>query len=163
MPYSIYNWVKNIPWTILTSELFAATEIIGDPVYPGQWRVKGDYIEQAAKMTNWGYPEAIERFGRQLDALGIATELQRRGAVDGDVVMVDKYDFDFVPSTMNSYIPHELLEKDVTYEEQECTGGMLVEELEAYIPSRSGGNLDDDADELIAFGDVDDWDILDEA
>ncbi len=101
--------------------------------------MKGDYIEQTAKMTNWEYPGAIERFGRQLDALGIATELQRRGAVDGDAVMVDKYDFDFVPSMMNSYISHELLEKDVTYEEQERNGGMLVEELEAYIPSRSGG------------------------
>ena len=40
-------------------------EIICDPAYPGQWRVKGAYIEQVAKMTHWEYPEAIKRFGRQ--------------------------------------------------------------------------------------------------
>merc|ERR1719276_623244 len=72
-------------------------EIISDPAYPGQWRVNGLYIEQVAKMTHWEYPEAVERFGRQLEALGISSELQRRGATDGDLVMVDKYDFDFAP------------------------------------------------------------------
>ena len=33
-------------------------------------------------MTHWEYPEAVEGFGRQRTALGIAAELQRRGAVD---------------------------------------------------------------------------------
>ncbi len=60
-------------------------EIISDPAYPGQWRVKGPYIEQVAKMTHWEYPEAVERFGRQLHALGIADELTARGAMDGDL------------------------------------------------------------------------------
>ena len=57
--------------------------------------MNGDYIEQVAMMTHWEYPEAVERFGRQLEALGIASELERRGAVDGDLVMVDKFDFEF--------------------------------------------------------------------
>merc|ERR1711935_1100649 len=38
-------------------------EIMSDPAYPGQWRIKGPYIEQVAKMTHWEYPEAVERFG----------------------------------------------------------------------------------------------------
>ncbi len=139
------------------------TEIISDPAYPGQWRVNGNYIEQVAKMTHWEYPEAVERFGRQLDALGIAAELQRRGAVDGDLVMVDKFDFDFAPGMTNAYIPYELLEKDKMYAEQELTGGMLVDEPEAWRPFKSGGYLDDDSDELVGFGEFDDWDMLDEA
>jgi len=138
-------------------------EIISDPAYPGQWRVNGNYIEQVAKMTHWEYPEAVERFGRQLDALGIAAELQRRGAVDGDLVMVDKFDFDFAPGMTNAYIPYELLEKDKMYAEQELTGGMLVDEPEAWRPFKSGGYLDDDSDELVGFGEFDDWDMLDEA
>ena len=94
-------------------------EIISDPAYPGQWRISGSYIEQVAKMTHWEYPEAVERFGRQLEALGIAAELERRGGVDGDLVMVGEYDFDFAPGLTNPYIPPELLEQDAMYEEDE--------------------------------------------
>ena len=137
------------------------TEIISDPAYPGQWRVNGAYIEQVAKMTHWEYPEAVERFGRQLEALGIASELQHRGAVDGDLIMVDKYDFDFAPGMTNPYIPAELLEKDLLYE-QEKSGGMLLEEPDEWKPFKSGGYLDDDSDELIGFNENDDWDLLDD-
>jgi len=137
-------------------------EIMSDPAYPGQWRVNGDYIEQVAKMTHWEYPEAIERFGRQLEALGIAGELQRRGATDGDLVMVDKFDFEFNPGMTNPYIPYDLLEKDLLYEE-ERSGGMLVEEPdEEWRPYRSGGFLDDDSGELMGFNELDDWDSLDD-
>ena len=115
-------------------------------------------------MTHWEYPEAVERFGRQLDALGIAAELQRRGAVDGDLVMVDKFDFDFAPGMTNPYIPHELLEKDAMYEEELSSGGMLVDEPGAqWRPFRSGGYLDEDSEELVGFNEFDDWDLLDEA
>ena len=48
-----------------------AYEIQSDPAYPGQWRILGNYIEQVASMTHWEYPEAVERFGRQLYALYI--------------------------------------------------------------------------------------------
>ena len=74
---------------------------MSDPAYPGQWRVMGSYIEQIAKMTHWEYPEAVERFGRQLAALGIADELTARGAQDGDLVMIDEYDFDFATSFLD--------------------------------------------------------------
>lgn len=137
-------------------------EIMSDPAYPGQWRVKGEYIEQIAKMTHWDYPEAVERFGRQLVALGIAAELQRRGAVDGDLVMVDKYDFDFAPGLTNPYIPAELIEKDAMYEEKQ-QGGMLIEQPIEWRPFRSGGYLDDDIEELLSFNEDGDWDILDDA
>lgn len=137
---------------------------MSDPAYPGQWRVHGDYIVQVAKMTHWEYPEAVERFGRQLDALGISAELERRGATDGDLVMVDKFDFDFAPGMTNPYIPDDLMEKDAMYEEQRRAGGMLVDEPDAeWRPFRSGGYLDDDSEELAGFNEDDDWDILDDA
>eukprot|EP00980_Cylindrotheca_fusiformis_P030109 scaffold24381_cov230-Cylindrotheca_fusiformis.AAC.1 len=67
-------------------------------------------------MTHWEYPEAVARFGRQLDALGIAQELQVRGAMDGDLVMVDEFDFSFSPGMTNPYIPQELLDRDAMFE-----------------------------------------------
>ena len=155
---------------ILQIQQIPKIEIICDPAYPGQWRVKGDYIEQVAKMTHWEYPEAVERFGRQLTALGIAAELQRRGAVDGDLVMVDKYDFDFSPGMTNPYLPLELIEQDMLYHAEDNVGAMLIEEPQqqvegekSWTPFRSGGYLEDDAEELMGFNEDEGWDLLDDA
>ncbi|KAK1732947.1 ribosome-associated GTPase, OBG family [Skeletonema marinoi] len=146
-------------------------EIISDPAYPGQWRVKGEYIEQIAKMTHWEYPEAVERFGRQLKALGIEDELQARGAFDGDLVMIDEYDFDFNPGLTNPYIPQELLEKDAAYEEKENKEhmrAMLLSndddegEEEEWRPFSKGGYMDMDKDEIVEFNDDGDWDLLED-
>ena len=148
----------------------AHTEVFSDPAYPGQWRVKGAYIEQVAKMTHWEYPEAVERFGRQLEALGIASELQRRGAVEKDLVMVDVYDFEFSPGMTNPYIPQELLERDAFFEAQRelaAAGGSVEEkddkkkkrkeEWKGYYEYR-----DDDVEELIGFNQDEEWELLDD-
>jgi GTPase len=134
-----------------------------DPSYPGQWRVKGQYIEQIARMTHWEYPEAVERFGRQLQALGIADELTRRGADDGDLIMIDEFDFDFSPGMTNIYIPTELLEKEDIFNKKQ-QGLAQDDSLDetAWRPYREGGYMDVDTEELVGFGEVDDWDLLED-
>jgi GTP-binding protein len=134
-------------------------EILSDPAYPGQWRVSGEYIEQIARMTHWEYPEAVARFGRQLEALGISKELQRRGAQDGDLVMVDEYDFDFAPGMTNPYIPPELWEKDAVFESSEEAG---QQKEDSWRPFSKGGFLDVDIDELVGFNESGDWDLLED-
>ena len=138
--------------------------------------MKGPYIEQVAKMTHWEYPEAVERFGRQLQALGIADELTARGAMDGDLVMIDEYDFDFAPGMTNPYIPQELLERDAYYEEKEAKmkpqtpRAMLLnnddvddeEEEEVWRPFNKGGYMDMDKDEIVEFNDDGGWDLLED-
>eukprot|EP00592_Proboscia_alata_P017684 CAMPEP_0194398808 /NCGR_PEP_ID=MMETSP0174-20130528/126313_1 /TAXON_ID=216777 /ORGANISM="Proboscia alata, Strain PI-D3" /LENGTH=664 /DNA_ID=CAMNT_0039195153 /DNA_START=28 /DNA_END=2022 /DNA_ORIENTATION=- len=156
-------------------------EIMSDPAYPNQWRVNGAYIEQVAKMTHWEYPEAIARFGRQLEALGIAAELTALGAEDGDLVMVDKYDFNFAPHLTNVYIPSDLLEADTLFAGEdrdidptddkysandvlpraifyEATG----EQEEDLHPGLAAMLREDDVEELIGFNEDEDWDMLDE-
>lgn len=132
---------------------------MSDPAYPGQWRVSGEYIEQIAKMTHWEYPEAVERFGRQLEALGISAELTRRGAQGGDLVMVDVFDFEFTPDRTNPYLPSELLEREAAF----ASLPVVQEEssTEPWRPFREGGFLDMDADELVGFNEAGDWDLLD--
>ena len=122
--------------------------------------MSGEYVEQIARMTHWEYPEAVERFGRQLEALGIAEQLKRRGAVDGDLVMVDQYDFEFSPGMTNPYIPRELLERDLMFETR---GAEQDDELEdmPWRPFREGGFLDVDVDELVGFNGAE-WDLLEE-
>jgi len=135
-------------------------EIISDPAYPGQWRVKGEYIEQVAKMTHWEYPEAVERFGRILNALGIAGELEGLGANDNDLVMVDEYDFEFTPKMTNPYIPMELLERDHLMGVGEEVRKPKPKPVEpSYTPYGQGGFLEDDVEEIIGFEDG--WDLLD--
>ena len=136
-----------------------ATEIESDPSYPGQWRVSGSYIEHIAQMTHWEYPEALERFGRQLDALGISAELQARGAQDGDLVMIDKFDFDFSPGMTNIYIPPELLEDDFGSSKKEEEGD---EDERPWRPYSKGGFMDEDMGEFVGFGESEDWDLLED-
>jgi len=147
---------------------------VSDPAYPGQWRIEGEYIEQVAKMTHWEYPEAVERFGRQLEALGIAGELTARGGSDGDLVMVGEYDFDFAPGMSNPYIPPELIEEDNLWMERNGIGprGMLVDVPSsggndggdggesAWRPFPMGGYLDVDTEELLGFDEDGEWDML---
>ena len=66
-------------------------------------------------------------------ALGIAAGLERCGAVDGNLVMVDKYDFEFAPGMTNPYIPVELFEQDLFNHNDENTGGMSVDELNKLV------------------------------
>jgi Obg family GTPase CgtA-like protein len=136
-----------------------------DPAYPGQRRVSGDHVEQIARMTHWEYPEAAARFGRQLEALGIAVELERRGALDGDLVMIDTYDFSFSPRRSNPYIPQDLLDRDAIFQADEA--GMQdddeeVKEAASWRPFPKGGYMDVDTDELVGFTESDDWDMLDD-
>ncbi|MCB0060887.1 MAG: GTPase ObgE [Caldilineaceae bacterium] len=57
---------------------------LGDDV----WFVEGTAIERAAQMTNWDYYEAVMRFQRILDAMGISEELRHQGVQDGDTVRI---------------------------------------------------------------------------
>jgi GTP-binding protein len=116
-------------------------------------------------MTHWEYPEAVARFGRQLDAIGISKELELRGAEDGDLVMVGEYDFEFDSHYNNQYIPQALLDKDLMYDED---GNYMPaaseeddDELTPWRPFSQGGFLDVDSDELEGFM-SDDWDMMDD-
>lgn len=52
------------------------------------YRVTGKRVERAAAMTYWEYDEAVMRFQRILNALGIADALRAAGVEEGDSVFV---------------------------------------------------------------------------
>lgn len=131
-------------------------QVESDPSYPGQWRIRGQHIENIAKMTHWEYPEAVERFGRQLEAMGISAELTRRSAVDGDLIMIDAFDFEFSPGMTNPYIPPELLEEEMPARKEP------EKEEPTWRPFPQGGFLDVDRDEFVGFNEDGDWDLLEE-
>lgn len=70
-------------------------EIETDPAFPGQFRVTGTRIVQIAKMTIWDYYEAVQRFQRVMEAMGVDAALKEAGAKQGDLIMIDQWDFDY--------------------------------------------------------------------
>jgi GTP-binding protein len=52
------------------------------------WRVRGSEIERVVAMTNWEYDEAVMRFQRILEAMGISAALEKAGVEEGDTVRV---------------------------------------------------------------------------
>ncbi|WP_027109107.1 GTPase ObgE [Lacticigenium naphthae] len=62
----------------------------------GTWVLSGDKLERIFKMTNFDHDESSMRFARQLRGLGVDEELRRLGAQNGDIVRIEKFEFEFV-------------------------------------------------------------------
>ena len=62
----------------------------------GAYVISGDEIEKLFKMTDLSRDESIRRFSRQMRHMGIDDALRERGAKDGDIVRLLKFEFEFV-------------------------------------------------------------------
>ena len=59
------------------------------------WRVRGSEIERVVAMTNWEYDEAVIRFQRILEAMGISAALEEAGVKVGDTVRIGDIEFEW--------------------------------------------------------------------
>lgn len=59
------------------------------------WRVEGKEIERIVRMTNFDLEEAIDRFQRQLRALGITAALEEAGIQEGDTVRIAEVELEW--------------------------------------------------------------------
>jgi GTP-binding protein len=59
------------------------------------WRLSGKAIERAAAMTYWEYDEAVRRFQRILERLGVDDALRLAGARQGDAVRIGEYELEW--------------------------------------------------------------------
>ena len=62
----------------------------------GSWILEGGSIERLFKMTDFSREDGIRRFARQLRAMGVDEALRSRGAVDGDIVRLLEFEFEFI-------------------------------------------------------------------
>ncbi len=60
------------------------------------WVLSGAEIERLFKMTNFDHDESVMRFARQLRGMGVDEALRARGAIDGDLVRIEEFVFEFV-------------------------------------------------------------------
>jgi len=61
----------------------------------GAYHVFGPYIERIVKMTQWAYYDAVMRFQRILEALGITEVLRARGVQPGDTVRIGEIELEW--------------------------------------------------------------------
>jgi GTP-binding protein len=61
----------------------------------GAWRVEGLAVERAAAMTYWEYDEAVRRFQRILEYLGVDAALRDAGALPDDTVRIGEYELEW--------------------------------------------------------------------
>ncbi|MCL4252043.1 MAG: GTPase ObgE [Anaerolineae bacterium] len=78
----VYTLTDDVPFTV---------EREGEHAY----RVSGKRIERAAAMTYWEYDEAIYRFHRILDAIGVTAALREAGVQEGDTVYIGTHELEW--------------------------------------------------------------------
>ncbi|MFC0561816.1 GTPase ObgE [Halalkalibacter alkalisediminis] len=62
----------------------------------GTFVLSGAGLEKLFKMTDFSHDESIRRFARQMRGMGIDDALRERGAKDGDLVRIMKFEFEFI-------------------------------------------------------------------
>jgi GTP-binding protein len=72
-------------------EVAFTIEKIGD----GEYRVSGRRIERAAARTYWDYEEAVYRFQKLLDTLGVTEALRKAGVQEGDSVYIGENELEW--------------------------------------------------------------------
>ncbi|MED0678933.1 GTPase ObgE [Aneurinibacillus thermoaerophilus] len=58
--------------------------------------VEGEKMEKLVKMTNLNSRDSIQRFARMMRNMGVDDALREKGAQNGDIVRIGKFEFEFV-------------------------------------------------------------------
>jgi len=74
---------------------FDASDFVITREPDGGYRVSGAKIERAAKMTYWEYDEAVARFQKILEVLGIYKGLIDAGVQQGNTVRIGEYELEW--------------------------------------------------------------------
>jgi GTPase len=66
-----------------------------EKLHTGAYQVCGQRIERAAAMTYWDYDDALERFQRILEAMGVSEALEKAGVGSGDTVFIGEVELEW--------------------------------------------------------------------
>lgn len=64
-------------------------------VTDGIYYVTGERVERAAAMTYWDYEEAVNRFQKTLEILGVSDALEKSGVQAGDTVFIGDFELEW--------------------------------------------------------------------
>lgn len=66
--------------------------------------IESEDIERLMRRTQFNSHEAVVRFGRILRGIGIDEALRKRGAKDGNIIRIGKFEFEFFEGGSDDYI-----------------------------------------------------------
>jgi GTPase len=98
----VFEMVSKIPETELDESMEIPVYEIEDQdvkfevnVEDGIYYVSGDRVERAAAMTYWDYEEAVSRFQKTLEVLGVSEALEKSGVKPGDTVFIGDFELEW--------------------------------------------------------------------
>jgi GTP-binding protein len=65
------------------------------PERQGVWRIEGKAVHRAAAMTYWEYEEAVRRFQRILEKMGVEDSLREAGVQPGDTILIGEHELEW--------------------------------------------------------------------
>ncbi len=95
----VFREIARLPAPVMRAAIEAPVYELGDDfavsVEAGVYYVTGERIERAAAMTYWDYEQAVARFQKILDALGISAALEKSGVQPGDTVFIGDFELEW--------------------------------------------------------------------
>jgi GTPase len=98
----VFETISKIPETALDSSTEIPVYEIEDQdvkfevaVEDGIFYVSGERVERAASMTYWDYEEAVFRFQKTLEVLGVSEALEKSGVKPGDTVFIGDFELEW--------------------------------------------------------------------
>ncbi|MDT8287798.1 MAG: Obg family GTPase CgtA, partial [Elusimicrobiales bacterium] len=61
----------------------------------GRWNVRGPRLKTLLAMTNFSQPDSLERLRRIFKGIGLDKALKKAGAVEGEIVAVEGWEFEW--------------------------------------------------------------------
>lgn len=100
--YAIADELAQIPKEAIAEEQVVIQHKVEEAAFDinkesdGVFVLTGAKVERLFKMTNFDSEEAIQRFSRQIRQMGVDAALREKGAVDGDIVRLLDFEFEFI-------------------------------------------------------------------
>ena len=103
--YRAYELLQTVPDDLFTEEIdqeeIKITKVVEEIPFTikkdgNTFYVMGDEIERLYHKTQFSSDEGMMRFIKIIDGMGVVDELRRKGAKDGDTVVVKDIEFDFL-------------------------------------------------------------------
>lgn len=95
----VFREIARLPAPVMRAAIEAPVYELEDDfavsVEAGVYYVTGERIERAAAMTYWDYEQAVARFQKILDALGISAALEKSGVRPGDTVFIGDFELEW--------------------------------------------------------------------
>jgi GTP-binding protein len=83
-------------------EITPVYRAVADPGYfevtqeePHVFRIRGEKVERAARQTYWEFDDAVRRFQRILETLGVQTALRAAGVQPGDTIRIGENELEW--------------------------------------------------------------------